>query len=117
MIERLQIYKDSYALTGKIYASMPQMAKLHKHTLGSRLLDSALDMFKWISLANKARGRDRVEMLDSFFVSFEQLRVYLKICSDNKIVKLSSLVEMFKLIENISRQLSGWRAATTRAQR
>lgn len=116
MIERLQIYKDSYALTGKIYAAMPQMAKLHRYTLGTRILDSSLEMFKWISLANKARGKDRLEMLDGFFVNFEQLRVYLKICSDNKIIKLGTLVEMFKLIDNISKQLSGWRAATARAQ-
>ncbi len=118
MIERLQIYKDSYTLTTRIYDSLPQMARIHKHTLGARLLDSSLEMFKWISLANKSWGQQRVEMLDSFFVCFEQLRVYLKICSDNKIIKLTSLVEMFKLIGNISRQLSGWRSATaTRAQR
>lgn len=117
MIERLQIYKDSYTLTGKIYAAQPQMAKLHKYTLGSRMLDTSLDMFKWISLANKSRGQERIEMLDGFFVNFEQLRVYLKICSDNKIIKMQALVEMFKLIESISKQLSGWRAATTRAQR
>lgn len=115
MIERLQIYKDSYALTGKIYTAIPQMAKLHKYTLGERMLDSSLEMFKWITLINKAKGKERVEMMGHFFVNFEQLRVYLRICSDNKIIKIKSLVGMFKLIENISKQLSGWRAATVRA--
>lgn len=115
MIERLQIFKDSYTLTGKIYDAMPQMPKLHRYNLGARLIDCSLEVFKYISLVNKARGKDRVKMLDDFFVHYELLKVYLKICSDNKFFKLKTLVEMFKLVESISRQLSGWRAATTRA--
>lgn len=117
MIERLQIYKDAYTLTGKIYDAMPQMPKLHRYNLGSRLIDTSLEVFKWISLVNKARGMERVKMLDGFFVHFELLKVYLKICSDNKLMKMKTLVEMFKLIENISRQLSGWRAATMKSLR
>ena len=116
MIERLQIYKDAYLLTGKIYEAMPQMEKLHQYTIGSKMLDASLDMFKWITLANKGRGDERLKALDAFLVNFEQLRVYLKICTDFKLLKMNTLIEFFKIIDNISRQLSGWRASTTRTQ-
>ena len=58
MIEKLSIYKDAYLLTNKIYNAMPQMDKMHRHTIGSRILDSSLDMFKWITkntLINKRK--------------------------------------------------------------
>ena len=58
MIEKLSIYKDAYLLTNKLYNAMPQMDKMHRHTIGSRILDSSLDMFKWIiknTLINKRK--------------------------------------------------------------
>ena len=58
MIEKLSIYKDAYLLTSKIYQALPQMDKMHRHTIGSRILDSSLDMFKWIiknTLINKRK--------------------------------------------------------------
>ena len=58
MIEKLSIYKDAYLLTNKLYNAMPQMDKMHRHTIGSRILDRSLDMFKWIiknTLINKRK--------------------------------------------------------------
>ena len=53
MIEKLQIYKDSYLLAGKLYQAMPQMDKMHRHVIGTKILDCALDLFKWISLLER----------------------------------------------------------------
>ncbi len=92
MIEKLNIYKDAYLLTNKIYQALPQMDKTHRHTIGSRILDSSLDMFKWITLANKTREKvERIKYLDDFMSDFEMLRVYLRLCADNKILKLTTL--------------------------
>nr|WP_321523340.1 four helix bundle protein [uncultured Macellibacteroides sp.] len=115
MIEKLQIYKDTYVLTNKMYAVFTQMEKCHRHVLGSKMLDCALDLFKWIALANKSRDKvERLKYLDEFLSQFELLRVYLRICSDNKMLKLNTLADLHILIGNISRQLSGWKSATTR---
>lgn len=115
MIEKLNIYKDAYLLTNKIYQALSQMDKLHRHTIGSRILDSSLDLFKWITLANKAREKqERIKYLDDFMSDFEMLRVYLRLCADNKILKLNTLTDLFILIDSISKQLAGWRYATTK---
>ncbi|HRR50019.1 MAG TPA: four helix bundle protein [Bacteroidales bacterium] len=115
MIEKLQIYKDSYLLAGKLYQAMPQMDKMHRHVIGTKILDCALDLFKWISLANQSREKgERMRYLDSFLSTFEQLRVYLRICNDFKLLKLSTLSDIYLLTTSISKQLSGWRNATTR---
>ena len=115
MIEKLQIYKDTYLLTSKLYAAFPQMERGQRHILGAKMLDCAIDLFKWITLANKAREKtERLKYLDEFLTQFELLRVYLRICSDNKLLKLNTLTDLHILISNISRQLSGWKYATTR---
>ena len=117
MIEKLSIYKDVYLLTNKIYQAMPQMDKLHRHTIGSRILDSSLNMFKWITLANKAREKqERLKFLDDFMADFEMLRVYLRICADNKVFKLTTLTDLYILIDSISKQLAGWKYVTMRTQ-
>ena len=115
MIEKLNIYKDAYTLTGKLYAAMPQIEKMHRYSIGTRILDCSLNMFKWITLANKAREKsERLKYLDDFMTDFEMLRVYLRICADNKFIKLTTLTDLYILIESISKQLSGWKYATTR---
>lgn len=116
-MDKLKIFKDSYTLTNKIYAAMPEMTKLHRYSMGSMLLNSSLEMFKWISIVNNARGAERVAYMTDFFINLEQVRVYLRLCSDNKILKLSTLVDMFKMLDDISNQLSKWRASTVRTQR
>lgn len=115
MIEKLQIYRDSYNLTGKIYASMPEMERMHRFTIGSKMLDASLDMFKWIILANNTRIKDeRLKYLDEFISNFEKLRVFLRICSDFKLIKMNTLADLFILTDSISKQTNGWRNATTR---
>ena len=72
MIEKLQIYKDSYLLAGKLYQAMPQMDKMHRHVIGTKILDCALDIFKWISLANQSREKgERIRYLDSLINEYK----------------------------------------------
>ncbi len=115
MIEKLSIYKDTYTLTNKIYAALPQMEKNQRHIMGNKIIDCSLNLFKWITLANKNRSKsERLQYLDSFLCEFELLRVYIRLCTDNKLFKLNTITDLQILISNISRQLSGWISATTR---
>ncbi len=115
MIERLQIYKDTYLLTTKLYASIPHMERIHKHLIGVKILDTSLELFAHITLANKAKDKtERLKHLDNFLITFEILRVDIRICSDMKLIKLPTLTDIYLIVESISRQLSGWRNATSR---
>lgn len=113
MIDKLEVYKKTYELTGVVYRSLPEMEKLHRYTIGTRLIDSVLEMFKWVSLANNAKEKEkRLNYLDGACSNFEQFKVYVKICSDFGIIKINSMAKMFVLIEDISKQLCGWRRVT-----
>ena len=115
MTEKLQIYKDTYSLVRLLYAAMPQMDKTHRRQIGARIIDSALDMTKWIVMANNTRDKqERLVYMNHLTSSFEALRVCLRLSTDMKLIKLSTLSGIFLLTDNIARQLSGWRAVTTR---
>lgn len=113
MIEKLQIYKDTYLLVSKIYSAVPHMERMHKHIIGVKMINTAMELFTHITLANKYK-ENRMQHLDNFLSTFECLRVAIRICADMKLIKLSTLTDMFLIVENISRQLSGWRKATSR---
>lgn len=113
MIEKLEVYKKSYELTEIIYRALPEMERFHRFTVGSRMIDCALEMFKWISLANNTKDKaQRLNYLDGVCTNFEQLKVYVKICSDFRIIKIQSQARMYVLIEDISKQLCGWKRVT-----
>lgn len=115
MIEKLHIYKATYLLTTKIYSLLPTMERMHRHGIGARMADTAVSLFAHISLANKAFDRDgRLQHLDGFLATFEELRTMIRICADMKLLKISSLADLFLMVEDISKQLSGWIKSTSR---
>ena len=92
------------------------MEKTHRYQIGVRIIDAALDMAKWIILTNGTRDKEeRLKYMDSLSSSFEILRLCLRLCSDMKLLKLNTLVDIFQITDNIAKQLSGWRATTTRS--
>ena len=112
MIEKLQIYKDTYLLTTKIYTAVPHMDRMHKHIIGVKMIDTSMDLFTHITLANKNK-EERMKHLDNFLTTFECLRVQIRMCADLKLIKLSTLTDMFLIVENISGQLKGWKISTS----
>lgn len=114
MIEKLGIYKSSYELTSKIYTCVPHMEKMHKHLIGVKMLNSSINLFSHIAMANKTKDKkERLGYINDFLIEFESLRVMLKICNDFKLLKLNSLTDMFLIVEDINTQLSAWRNKTT----
>jgi len=116
MIEKLEIYKETYLLTTKIYIAVPHMERMHKHIIGAKMIDTSMELFTHITLANKNK-EERAKHLDNFLTTFECLRVQIRMCSDLKLIKISTLTDMFLIVENISSQLSRWRTSTSRMSR
>lgn len=44
---------DTYKLSKLTYCALKEMPKYDKHLIGARMITSILDMFEWITLANK----------------------------------------------------------------
>lgn len=113
MIKEIQIYKDTFNLTIKLYKSLETMPRSDKHILGVKMLDCSTELLKEISLANGSWDQKiRLKYLDSFFNTFETLKIQLRICTELNLLKLSAIADMQILITSISKQLNGWRNST-----
>jgi hypothetical protein len=61
------------------------MPKYDKHLIGARMITSILDMFEWITLANNQKSAsERLRYLESFYTSFEQYKIQLRLCEERK---------------------------------
>lgn len=113
MVERLQIYMDTYKLSKLTYCALKEMPKYDKHLIGARMITSILDMFEWITLANNQKSAsERLRYLESFYTSFEQYKIQLRLCEELKFYKPTTVVNMQQLVNNISKQLNGWIKST-----
>lgn len=108
----LPIYRDTYNLTSLIVDYVGAFPKLHKHTIGQRLTNAALDLFEYIQLANRAATeRDkRVRYLECFVIKFELLKVLVRLCGEKKIITLKQLSRLSVLIESIGKQANAWKS-------
>jgi len=57
----LPIYRDTYNLTSLIVDYVGAFPKLHKHTIGQRLTNVALDLFEYIQLAKQGGEQCKTE--------------------------------------------------------
>lgn len=111
----LQLYKETYKLVNMLYQSMPEMDKMHRHIIGVRVLNTSLELLKWVTLANESVNKVmRVKYLKTFICELKQLKNLIRVCNDNKILKISTVTNTQLIINSISKQIIVWKNATSR---
>ncbi len=67
----LPIYKKTYELTSLLIDYVQDFPKQFKFSIGERIIDTSLQLFEFISLANKSsEGEARVKYLNQFLLKF-----------------------------------------------
>ncbi len=107
----LPIYRDAFNLLGLIVDYVGAFPKLHKHTIGQRMTNVALDSFEYIQLANRSfkEREKRIEYLESFIIKFELLKVLIRLCGEKKIISIRQLSRLSVLVERIGKQANAWK--------
>ena len=59
--------------------------------------------------ANKCK--DKVLYLEQFLDSFEVIKLEVRLCTDLKLISIKQQAELALLMENIGKQITGWRNA------
>ena len=72
LANQLSIYKETYKLVKLLVVQVSKMPRLHKFTLGEKILNTAYSLFSHIQLANMYK-EERNEHLKMFIVEFETL--------------------------------------------
>lgn len=78
-MEKLGIYRESYKLVSLIYRCQNEMPRKDRFSIGTRMIDSGLDMLDHITVAYLTKVKvDRLKSLGDFFKSFTRLQTYIK---------------------------------------
>ncbi|MFH1050450.1 MAG: four helix bundle protein [bacterium] len=106
----LPVYRDTYKLILRIFEYTKDFSKEYKYTLGQDMKRDALHLVRNIYRANKATNKK--EHLESFLDDFELLKLEIRLCTDMKVLPIKKQAELSLLMDNIGKQITGWRNAS-----
>ena len=109
--QQLPIYRDVYVLLTEIYQDTDKFPRSCKYTLGQDMKRDALNLFRYISVANISVER-RGEALSQFLEAFELLKIEIRLCVDLNIMSIKKLAQLSLLTDGIAKQASAWRRGT-----
>ena len=102
----LPIFQKAYDLNLEIYKTTPNFPREYKYTLGQNIKEIAGNFLDGIVAANSEE--DKSKYFPAMKTQVEQLRIKLRLGYDLKIINSRRLEFLNRLIEEISKQVSGW---------
>lgn len=107
--EHTSIFQSAYGLTLEIYKATKNFSKEHKYTLGERLKNITHEILDLVMKTNEAQGKDKLSGITLIDYKKEELRIHLRLAFDLKIISGGQLEIFNKKLEEIGKQLGGWR--------
>jgi hypothetical protein len=103
------VNRDTYKLILKIFEFTKDFSREYKYTLVQDMKRDALQLARSIYRANKSTNKK--EYLETFLDDFELLKLEIRLCTDMKILPIKKQAELSLLMDNIGKQITGWRNA------
>lgn len=112
LTEELPVYRAVYRLLNMILDARERFPKGYRYEFGTHLMMRCVECCELIRYANSDRER-RAAYLQEFLVRFDGLRLLLRVCQDRKLITIKQGADMLLLVQEIERQATGWRNAST----
>jgi hypothetical protein len=107
LTQELPIYKATYDLLLAIFNFTKEFTKEYKYTVGEQL---KLETMKLLTLIYRANARrDKLEIIRTAQEQIEIIRLYIRVMKDMKQISLKKFVGVNQKVENVSKQLTGWK--------
>jgi hypothetical protein len=103
----LPVFKKAYDLLLAVYKMTGSLSREYKYTIGEKLKNEMLELLLRIYRANL--GWEKAVDIDRCRESAETVRLMVRVLYDLKQINMKKMIALNALIENISKQLSGWR--------
>lgn len=109
-MKKLPIYRDMLRLTALLMHDIKNMSKVSRHTLGDRMVSTALDALDNLSegYLSKDVPTVRLEALRMMKVNISRLKTHLRLCNETHELSLKRLTDYFVRLEDIEKQLAAW---------
>jgi hypothetical protein len=105
----LPVYKASYDLLLEIFLFTKSFHKEFKYTIGESLKKETVELLTLIFRANSRHDKEAV--LQEARERIEVIRLFIRLMKDLKQISLQTFVNINKIIEEVSKQLTGWQKA------
>lgn len=107
------IFRDLYRLNVVLLKDVENIPKIHRHTLGDRIVNAGLSSLHQLQRAYDApQPIKRLHEMCNFHTELETLSTYLRIANESRFIPLKRATDLFVQIDNIKKQLTGWKKAT-----
>lgn len=103
---QLPVFKRTYDLLLELVRTAVAMQRVYKYTFGERLQQESMELVLDIYKANTAR--DKFAFLASARERLETIRLSVRLLHDIKQITPKRLLFLNIIIEDISKQLTGW---------
>ena len=103
----LPVYKDTYQLILLIYDVTKEFPRENKYSLGQDMKRDAMELVRSIYRAN--RSDVKRQYLEEYMEQFELLKLEIRIAHDMKIMGLKQYAAISELMNNIGKQVTGWK--------
>lgn len=107
MLNDLTIFQKTYDFLVWLKPTVQRFSKAHKYSLGIYLENETILLLKQIIKANMQRGSKK-EDIEQGFVSYEVIKVLIRLCSDYKLLNEKQYEHASKLLVEIGALLGGW---------
>ena len=109
----LPIFRDLYKLNVALLKDIENIPKIHRHTLGNRIIDTGLSSLHQLQKAYDSTSPvKRLYEMSQFSTELATLTTYLRIANESRLISLKRATDLFVQLDNIKKQLAGWKKAT-----
>lgn len=102
----LPVYKASYKLMDQLFISSSKFSREYRYTVGQELKTESYNLIKNIYRANRAA--DKTGYIAQARENVELIRLLLRLMQDFNQLSLKIFVEINRILENVSKQLTAW---------
>ncbi len=106
----LPVYKATYDLLLGIFEFTKHFSKEYKYTVGESLKKETIELLTLIYRANTKYKK--TDILQTAREQIEVIRLLIRVMKDMKQVSLKRYVRINIIVENVSKQLTGWQQAS-----
>lgn len=92
-----------------IFRFTKDFSKEYKYTVGEILKKETIELLTLIYRANVKR--DKQEVLQEARERIEVIRLFIRLMKDMQQISVKQFVQINEVVENVSKQLSGWQKA------
>src|SRR4030042_3009426 len=115
--EHIKIFQCDYILYIEIYKTTGNFRREFKYSLGEKLKNSAHEILDAIMRTNSMPDKEKQKCFPEIDFKKENLRVYLRIAADLKLISPGRLGVLNERIEELGRQLGGWQKWTAKSRK